>query len=224
MGKRGPKPKGKVKIRWSPDFAYAIGLLVTDGNLSKYGRHISFVSKDIEQIETFTKCLDIKVTVGSSFSGYKKIKTWRVQFGDVIFHQWLMSIGIMPKKSKILGIIKIPQKYFIDFLRGCFDGDGCSYSYWDPRWKSSFMFYLSFASGSLTFLQWISKVLYDRFHIKGHITKASKKSTNYQLKYSKHEAIKLVKRMYSTKQKPCLQRKRLKISQSFAIMGLPTLV
>ncbi|MFZ3020148.1 MAG: hypothetical protein WA051_01335 [Minisyncoccia bacterium] len=53
MGLRGPKPKGKVNVRWSANFAYAIGLLVTDGNLSPDGRHISFVSRDIEQINNF---------------------------------------------------------------------------------------------------------------------------------------------------------------------------
>jgi hypothetical protein len=31
MGKMGPKPKGKVKIKWSANFAYAIGLLTTSG-------------------------------------------------------------------------------------------------------------------------------------------------------------------------------------------------
>jgi hypothetical protein len=28
MGKRGQKPKGKIKIKWSANFAYAIGLLI----------------------------------------------------------------------------------------------------------------------------------------------------------------------------------------------------
>ena len=53
MGKRGPKPKGKVKIAWSPQFAYAIGLLVSDGNLSPDGRHINFTTTDVELIELF---------------------------------------------------------------------------------------------------------------------------------------------------------------------------
>ena len=51
------KPLGKVKLEWSPEFAYAIGLLVTDGSLSKDGRHIILVSKDIEMIDNFRKCL-----------------------------------------------------------------------------------------------------------------------------------------------------------------------
>lgn len=45
------KPKGKVKIEWNENFAYAIGLIVTDGSLSIDGRHINFTSKDLEQIQ-----------------------------------------------------------------------------------------------------------------------------------------------------------------------------
>lgn len=59
MLNRGPKPKGKVCIRWSGNFAYAIGLLVSDGSLSKDGRHVSFVSVDIDQVENFLMALDI---------------------------------------------------------------------------------------------------------------------------------------------------------------------
>lgn len=80
-----------------------------------------------------------------------------VQFSDVLFHQFLISIGITPAKSKTIGIIKIPKKYFFDFLRGCFDGDGSFYSYYDKRWKSSFMFYLTLASASQDFINWIRK-------------------------------------------------------------------
>lgn len=40
------KPLSKIKIKWSPKFAYCIGLITSDGNLSKDGRHISFTSKD----------------------------------------------------------------------------------------------------------------------------------------------------------------------------------
>ena len=58
MGKRGTKPRGKIEIKWSPDFAYVIGLIATDGCLSTNGRHVIFVSKDLEQVENFKKILN----------------------------------------------------------------------------------------------------------------------------------------------------------------------
>src|SRR5262249_26952854 len=155
MGKRGPKPKAKVKIRWSSNFAYAIGLLVSDGSLSSSGRHITFTSSDREQLENYMKALGIKVHIGRVQN--KHDGSWRVQFGDILFYGFLKEIGLMPNKSRIIGEVKVPDKYFFDFLRGSFDGDGCTYSYWDKRWKSSFMFYTTFVSASETHILWIQK-------------------------------------------------------------------
>ena len=193
MGKRGVKPKGKVKIKWSPNFAYAIGLIITDGCVSGDGRHVSFVSKDKEQIFHFMEALNIKAKIGIHTSGYNGANAYRCQFGDVLFHKFLCSIGIMPAKSKILKEIKIPSKYFFDFLRGCFDGDGCFYSYWDPRWKSSFMFYTEFCSASQNFIKWLQMKISKLSKIKGHITTAGRKHTMWQIKYAKKESFVFLK-------------------------------
>ena len=220
MGKRGPKPKGKVKIKWSANFAYAMGLIATDGCLSSDGRHIIFVSKDMEQIENFIKCLGIvDIKIGKTFSGHKKNMSFRVQFGDIIFYEFLQNIGFTPAKSLTLGAIKIPDKYFFDFLRGCFDGDGCSYSYWDPRWKSSFMFYLSLASASKIFIDWIQESIRKFIGLTGHIVFNDRQNGCYQLRYSKYEAIKLVEFLYRTDKKSIkLNRKYLKIMKSLGIV------
>ena len=137
----------KTKLNWTPGFAYAIGLLATDGCLSKDGRHIDFTSKDKSQLETFLRCLGIKNKIGHKKSGAGK-KCTRVQFGDVVFYRFLLGIGLMLAKSKTMSDLDIPIKYFFDFLSGYFDGDGTFYSYFDPRWKSSYMFYTVFISAS----------------------------------------------------------------------------
>ncbi|OGI69097.1 hypothetical protein A3A09_00715 [Candidatus Nomurabacteria bacterium RIFCSPLOWO2_01_FULL_42_20] len=216
MGNRGTKPKNKVKIKWSPKFAYAIGLLVTDGNLSSDGRHIVFVSKDIEQIKNFLKSLKIKVKIGKTSSGYDGNFSHRVQFGDVIFYKYLESMGLSPAKSKIIGAIDVPDKYFFDFLRGCFDGDGCFYSYWDPRWRSSHMFYVEFVSASLDHIEWLRQELKKRTGVFGHITKDGRKIT-YQLKYAKKESLEIIKKMYYNPQVVCLSRKKVKIKKALII-------
>lgn len=216
MGRRGPKPKGKIKIKWSSEFAYAIGLLVTDGNLSKDGRHISFVSKDTEQISNFMKCIGLDVKIGKTVSGYDGNYSHRVQFGDVLLYEFLLSIGITPAKSKTVGKVLIPSRYFFDFLRGCFDGDGTFYSYWDPRWRSSHMFYLEFISASKKHINWLKKELEKKLNIFGHIGKDSGNRT-LQLKYAKKEAVEIIKRMYYTRRVICLSRKRLKIEKALSI-------
>lgn len=218
MGKRGQKPKGKVKIKWSADFAYAIGLIVTDGCLYR-GRSINLTSKDLEQVNNFQKALGIKCHIGRKsgrVSGPKIYYT--VQFGDVLFFNFLETIGLSAAKSKTVGIIDIPQKYFFDFLRGSFDGDGCTYSYWDPRWKSSFMFYTTFVSASEKHVLWIQSEIEKRLDIRGHITK-SKTRDYYQLKYAKKDSRILIRKMYYKKDLICLSYKKLKIDQMLAIVG-----
>jgi hypothetical protein len=71
-----------------------------------------------------------------------------VQFGNVAFYRFLLSAGLFPNKTKTMGVLKIPDIYFADFLRGHLDGNGCTYSYWDKRWKSSFLLYMTFISAS----------------------------------------------------------------------------
>ena len=215
----GMKPKEKINRTWSPDLAYAIGLLTTDGCLSKDGRHFDLTSKDVEQLKTFLSCLGIKNRIGKKMSGFTKKFCPRVQFGDVIFYRFLLGIGLGPAKSKTLGKLYIPDKYFFDFLRGHFDGDGTFYSYYDPRWKSSFMFYTVFISASLKHLKWIRKKLYKILKIKGHFTHDAHKVT-YHLKYAKRESLRVLRKMYHNRGVPCLNRKRLKIERALGIIGV----
>lgn len=214
--KRGPKPKGQVALVWSPEFAYAIGLLVADGCLSKDGRHIDFTSKDEEQVLLFKKCLGLKTKVSPKRSGSGGI-AYHTQFGDVIFYRFLMGIGLTQAKSKTLGKLSIPPKHFIDFLRGYFDGDGCSFSYNDSVFKNSFRFYISFASASPLFLTWLRKEILATIGIKGYINKYSTREY-LQLKYSKREAIVLSCRMYYRTGVPHLRRKRKKIYDALRII------
>lgn len=204
---------------WSPNFAYAIGLLVSDGNLSPDGRHIVFTSKDLELAELFQKALGIKVTMGKKSNGVGRKKHYYVvQFGDVLFYQFLLSIGLMPNKSKVIESVAIPSVYFFDFLRGSFDGDGCSYSYVDPRWRSSFMFYTTFVSASRTHIAWLQEEVFVRLKIRGHVTKG-KDSSAYQLKYAKADSLKLLRKMYHRRGVASLSRKRLKIEKILSIVG-----
>lgn len=213
------KPLGKVRIKWSPEFAYAIGLIATDGNLSSDGRHIIFTSKDLEMVDNFLKCLRVIIKIGrKARGGETEKKYFMVQIGDIIFYDFLESIGIHPAKSKTIGSIYVPDKYFFDFLRGHFDGDGTFYSYWDKRWKHSFMFYTEFISASKEHIDWLRASIKRRVGVVGHITK-SKNSSVYQLKYAKLESISVLKRMYLSKDVVCLSRKRLKVEKVLAIIG-----
>ena len=214
--KRGPKPKGSVKIAWSPQFAYAIGLLTADGCLSKDGRHIDLTSVDKAQVLLFRKCLGIKTNVSKKYSGIGNL-AYCVQFSDVLFYRFLMSIGLSPAKSKTILSVAIPGKYFSDFLRGYFDGDGCSYSFYDSVFKKSYRFYISFISASPPFIDWLRKRLQETIQVKGHLD-LTKKPRYVQLKYAKKEALRICAYMYYKENVSCLRRKHLKIRRSMRII------
>lgn len=210
------KPLGKVSTKWSTNLAYSIGLIATDGCLCKDGRHINLTSKDIDQIRTFKKCLGIKNKVGLKNSGFvKNKKYYNLQFGDVKFYKFLIDIGLTPAKSKTLGRLKIPDKYFSDFLRGALDGDGTFYSYWDKRWASSFLFYMTFISASMTHLKWLQKKIYLLYGLKGHTNRSN--NVAYQLRYAKNEAEVIIKNIYYSKTIPRLKRKFVKVRKALKI-------
>lgn len=221
MGKRGPKPKRREVI-WSPELAYAIGLIATDGWMSGDGRHLAFVSKDIEQLKNLKKCLNLKVKIGIHKSGRKAdiSPCHRLQWGDVTLYNFLLNIGLMPNKSKMLGEIAVPDKFFFDFLRGSFDGDGSFYSYYDSRWKSSFMYYLSFTSASKAHIVWLRESLRKFIGVTGHTTHVGREGQKvFNLRYAKKEAFKILQLTYPNSNVTCLSRKRLKIERALRIVG-----
>lgn len=216
---RNKRVKNKIDIKWTPNFAYALGLLATDGSLSIDGRHFDLTSKDKEQLINFMNCLNIDVKIGYKTSSYSGRKTTCIQFGSKKLYNFLLGIGFTPAKTKTIGSLDIPLKYFFDFLRGHLDGDGCFYSYFDKRWKNSYMFYLTFVSASRKHIDWIRKTLEGKINVKGHVT-ISKKSSVYQLKYAKRESIELLKKIYYDKHVVCLSRKRLKIEKALDVIDM----
>lgn len=215
MGKRGPQPyKGTPIHRWTHKLAYAVGLITTDGCLSSDGRHIDFTSKDKDLVVTFRKCLGLTNRIGRKTSGYTGKKDYfRVQFGDVRFYAWLIELGLSPHKSKTLGPLKIPDRVFFHFLRGCFDGDGSIYAFWDPRWHSSYMFYTQFVSASRPHLEWLQHTIERLAHARGRIQKTVRA---HQLVFAKAATRVISQKMYPRSDVPHLERKLRKTLKIFA--------
>ncbi len=211
--------KKTISTRWTKKLAYAVGLIVSDGNLSPDGRHITFTSKDFDLIEQFLAALNIQDHhIGKKSRGHElEKKYFVVQIGDVRFYRFLLTIGLMPNKSKILKDIRIPKRLFPHFVRGEFDGDGTSYSYYDPRWKSSFMVYTAIVSASPIFLTWLQNTITKNYGISGKINVSQKIQ---QLVFAKKASKQLFNMIYKNAENLYLKRKYLKLSEALAI--LPT--
>jgi len=194
-------------MKWNSNIAYAIGLITTDGNLSKDGRHIVFVSKDIVLVKLFKKCLKLKNKISSKTSGYSngKGRYYFVQFGNVNFYRELLSIGLSPNKSKNITKLLIPEKYFADFLRGHLDGDGTIRSYNDPVYRNSRRLYITFLSASEKHVRWLQSQIKKFYGIAGRIRPAIRV---WILVYAKNASKSLLHIVYYKRNLPCLPRKR----------------
>ena len=188
----------KVKIEWSSNFAYAIGLLTTDGNLSKDGYHLNLTSKDEELISNFKRCLNLSNKIGrKGRDGSTEKKYFVVQFGDKNFYEFLLGIGLKQAKSKILEELNIPKECFWDFLRGCIDGDGSIGFYGHPESKHPQLRVRLF-SASPKFLNWVKDTIAKNSNLKGGwIENAMKKSRVYKLVFAKEDSIKLLNLIYN---------------------------
>jgi len=165
---RGPTPT-RVGVTpdspctgWSPDVAYVVGLLATDGNLGRKRTAISIVSKDMDLLETVKRCLGVPNGIKPHRGGYSD-RCHRLTWRDRAFYDWLRWIGLTPAKSLTLGALAVPDEYFADFFRGCIDGDGSILTYTDRHHTSKdehYVYerlYVSIVSASFAFIEWLQR-------------------------------------------------------------------
>jgi hypothetical protein len=206
------------KFKWTPNLAYAVGLLVTDGCLSNDKRHIIMRSSDTDQLSTFKKCLCIENKIGKTIDTHAI--SYRVQFGDVQFYNWLLKIGLTSAKSCTIGAIKIPDKYFRDFLRGHLDGDGNISVYKDlnnkyrGRTYCNQRLFVRFISASKSYIVWLKQKITKLAGVNGALVVNSPILENrapiWEIKFAKKESQKILKWIYYKPNIPSLKRKRIK--------------
>lgn len=216
MGKRGPSPQ-PVDTTWTPELAYVVGVFASDGNLGKDGLYLDVTSKDKEILETVLAVLKLThIKIGTKSSGQGN-SSYRIQFKRKIFHQWLVSIGLMPNKSRRIRKLHIHEELFFDFLRGYWDGDGTVTRQRDKRWKNSYIDSIGLASGSLAFLRWMQKEINSRLGTTGFISEGTRV---LQLRYARGDSRKILQAMFYRKGLPHLERKLAKAKKIFRITEL----
>lgn len=187
------KPLGKIQLKWSSKLAYVVGLITSDGSLSIDGRHINFTSTDFDLIQLFCEYLGLKNKIGIKTGQYAGSKTcYVVQFGDVLFYRWLLVVGLMPNKSKVINKLLIPKEYFYDFLRGCIDGDGSIGAFVHPE-SRHLQLRVRLVSASGPFLEWVRSITRTD-QIKGYITLPGKRVG--VLTYAIQDSTKLLNLLY----------------------------
>jgi intein/homing endonuclease len=174
-----------------------VGLITTDGCLSSDGRHIDITSNNYEFLEGIKNLTGLSNKIGVKY-GAKKKKAFRIQIANKNFYDFLLSIGLMPNKSLVIRNIDVPKMYFVDFLRGLIDGDGCIRGWIHPSNKKE-QWSLRIYSPSLPFMEWLQKSVERIFRVRGRIHLNQRKKPNaalFVLKYGKVAAKVILNRCY----------------------------
>jgi hypothetical protein len=109
-------------------------------------------------------------------------------------------------KSKTLGDINIPKKYFADFLRGCIDGDGNINITRHPE-STHPQLRVRLCSASPNFLIWVKGRIEECFNIKSGWIQSFTKRTIRELTFGKRDAILIFKHIYYPDVESFLNRK-----------------
>ena len=211
-----------LRTTWSPEIAYAVGLIATDGNLSRDGRHLAVSSQDVDLLETVRRCLHLTASI-TPCSGTQG-RCHHIQWSDRTLYDWLLTVGLMPAKSLRLGPLDVPDDVFPDFVRGCIDGDGSIVMYLDrfnapknPKYVYDRLF-VSIVSASPRFLRWLQLSVLRLGGLSGHltVTRSPKHHDLWRLRYAKRESLRLLQWMYYAAGIPALKRKRDRAERALA--------
>jgi len=206
IGKDGEKrliTLQKVKINelffksWSPEMAYVLGVIYSDGNLSS--------AKNIYRVTVSQKEPELLVKILSLMDCNAKLHFKRkLYYGDLVSGSlyWftiavksvyadLVKLGLTPNKSLTVGFPEVPTEYARHFIRGCWDGDGSVYI----TGKSNNIG-ANYVSGSKNFIEGMLKELEKAGLPKRNIYSNNKKPPSYSFKFFGSQCVELYHYLY----------------------------
>lgn len=193
--KKGKVPQQYFEINkhffgsWSPEMAYVLGLLATDGCVSKTGMVLLRIN-DEDLLKKVAKVMN---------SGHPITKStyqeglFILMFGREELTRDLRSLGIKSRKSLDVDFPSVPGKYLRDFIRGVFDGDG---SVFYPKQSKNTLINTKFCSGSESFIVGLKQSL----ELLGMPIKRlyceERKNPFYYIRYCHADSLRLFKILY----------------------------
>ena len=194
----------------SPSMAWVLGFLASDGNVSKNGNRIrielSVVDKEI--LEKIKNAMGIEnpIRIREDKRGFIFAS---LEWACAEHKKDLRKYNIIPKKTyTLLPPVELDERFYIDYIRGYFDGDG-TINLNSSKGKKSLRWSICGASKPL--LEWIIKILQERYNIPPvNIHKDSSHEKNfYSFVYSTNATRKIYDILY-TDSSLFLQRKKEK--------------
>lgn len=195
-----------VLSQWpSPELAYAIGLIASDGNLEKDNNCIILNTTDKELANVFREVLGVPdLHVTTVHPAAPRRTAYRVQICDHVFRHFIETRGLTPQKALTIGKLDVPDSVFADFMRGELDGDGGWHT--SKGWRGISYLVVKFTSKSRPYLHWLQQTI-------ERLTGLIGRFSGHALVYNGHNAERLGHWIYYSPHLPCLSRKRDKWSQ-----------
>jgi intein-encoded DNA endonuclease-like protein len=219
--------------KWTPEMAYVLGFFAADGSMiknSRGGYYIEFNITDwivLEHIQNVTGSIH-KITTRAPDARNKAHwkQLHRLQIGSKQWFEDLTTLGFSQHKSTTLTFPEVPKRYFADFTRGYFDGDGCVYfkEHWSKeRSRMIWVFTTHFTSGSRKFLEVLHEKLKKCGVMGGRI---ATKERGYELIFSRNDSLALYRLMYHTNPdlNLFLPRKRDTLKKAIQVLKLESRV
>lgn len=178
----------------SENMAWLLGFLASDGTVSKTRNtiKIGLSAKDKEILERIRQELQLEVKV-CEYTTNKGFDVVELAWNCCEHKQALFNYGIAPNKTfNLIPPNKLDKKFWKDYLRGYFDGDG-SVSY--NHCNNSIRF--SITSGTKEILEWFINFLYEEYDIpKVKIYETKRVNTSYYFDYSTESTKKIYHILY----------------------------
>jgi intein/homing endonuclease len=201
-------------IKFNEDFAYFLGLLVTDGhiyfnkNLKNY--KVAIYTSYPEEKEMLLKLIqylfNYNAPVTSRMYGFNKKPNYEIRIESKNLARIIMNDYDIPSGAKSLTVL-MPTKIMngsnkikMAFLRGVIDGDG-----------SIFNNNVKIASGSIEFLNGLKKLLDDLTIFSGRIIKDNKITNTFSIRICRRKDLIKIKSIYNAKY--CYKRKKENIDK-----------
>lgn len=182
--------------------AYILGFWFADGSVedtpSMRGKYLRVTNTDKDRIALIQKVLHAQHQIirlpPTSKNGKPR---YFLRFGSHVMFKSLLRYGMVPRKSLIMTFPPVPTRFFADFVRGYFDGDGCVYLERSRGSKGQIItrrLTLVFTSGSKQFLEELGRQLVKYAGVQKVPVRTSHRS--FQLRYSTSDSVLLFCLLY----------------------------
>ena len=202
--------------KWNSEMSYVLGYITADGCIAvskdrkKHPFTLNITSVDLKHLYLLRSALKSDHKIGNKSGGKENI-AYQLQVRNHILIKDLINLGIRPRKTYNLDYIRVSDKYFPDFVRGFFDGDGSVYIYkvnGVPQIKANFV------NPSLDFIKNFNQQLCNNLNIleknihKEPPRRKDQKLNTYYIDFYIDDCEKLAKFMYDNNPTLYLPRKR----------------